>query len=471
MDDVLILPGASASLVFGLDWLPLINGRASRVAYRIARRHGATHLVFSGETAPAVGLARLKLDRTQRGQVLNSAAQSVAHLFATGTIALLLELGPSRHWLVAVHEGAVVARTDRLFRCRSDAESVLEELKQAYPRLAMVGLPPSVDSVDLPLIESSSGRQARLLPVSHWHRALPRPIQWFVLILLLALLLPRLWKLMSPAARAPAAAQQMDPGKAWESALARASREIVVHGVQGTRTALHSLYDMPVRIAGWYLVNAACMPHARGWRCQARYDRRGSEASNELLLAKAPASWIIEFISIDQALSVWHIALADLPLSQHALKSSAGNERYLFSSLQAIQPAFTQIQLGRPRAIKVVPPRDAQGRILPRPAHLPAYSVRSVQISGPLRSGSLLLPYTDSMAWKKISLTVHDIGQAGLKSSRLTVSFQGDLYETESVRPSVEEREFSAGDLPEESHGMSRPDAAGPAWPGGRAGH
>ncbi|TCT05356.1 type 4b pilus protein PilO2 [Paralcaligenes ureilyticus] len=439
MNDVLILPGSSVSLVFGLDWLPLINAGARKLAQRIARQRGATHWVCSGEAAAAVGMARLKLTRAQRRQRLGSAAQVVAQLRATGTVALLLELGPARYWLVAVHEGAVVARTDKLFASRLHAADVLTELEQAYPQLQVLDGAP--DAIDLPVLEAASTAEARLLPLDRWRPLLPRPVQWFVLSMVLVGLLPRLWRVVAPGPRVQAAGP-FDPYRAWSDALAQASRNVVVHGVQGTRAALDSLQDAPVQIAGWFLTQAMCMPQAGGWRCQARYDRRGAQASNDGLLALAPAAWAVEFISIDQALLVWSIALANVPLAQHALKSSAHNERHLFSALQSIQPAFTQMQLGKPQALKLVAPRDAAGRTPPKPAGLPAYSLRPVQIAGPLRSGSLLLSHTEAMAWKKIAVSIRDAPQLGLRSSRLNVSFQGDLYEVESLRPLAQERAF-----------------------------
>jgi len=60
-----------------------------------------------------------------------------------------------------------------------------------------------------------------------------------------------------------------------------------------------------------------------------------------------------------------------------------------------------------------------------------------------LRSASLLLPYTDSMSWKKISISLRELDQVGLKSSRITVSFQGELYEME----------FAAKNGPEQGQG------------------
>jgi hypothetical protein len=43
-----------------------------------------------------------------------------------------------------------------------------------------------------------------------------------------------------------------------------------------------------------------------------------------------------------------------------------------------------------------------------------------------------LLPYTGFISWKKLALSVHDMRTVDLKSSRLTLSLYGDLYEIQS---------------------------------------
>ena len=433
MSDLLILPVSATCLVFGLDWLPLISGRAGQAALKTARQHRATHLVVAGDTAAAVGFAALKLERGLRKEPLYSAAQNVARLFSTGTIALLLELDSANFWLVAVHEGAVVARTDKLYGSSSEALLRLDELRQAYPQLIMLGTEQGPESLSLPVIAAASDAQTRLVTVRRRHSLMPVPVQWFFFALVLVLLVPRLWALAHSSIAVGPPDQEADPALAWQQAMSAVTRNIMVHGVQGTDTILQDLYRLPVWLGGWALIDASCAYQSVEWRCQARYDRRNGEASNEQLLARAPPGWSIEFITIDHAQPVWRVKAVGLPLSAELLKSRAGNERYLFSSLQSIRPAFAQIKMGRPQALKISPPRDAKGQTIPKPAYLPTYLVRSVQFDGPLRSASLLLPNTGSISWNKVFISVREAEQVALKSSRITVSFQGDLYEMESV--------------------------------------
>ncbi len=431
MNDLLILQVSSASLVFGLYWLPLIGAQASRAARRTARRYRASHVVVS-DGADAVGLAALKLERRRRKEPFYSAAQNVARLHASGTVALLLELEPACHWLVAVHEGAVIARTDTLYPSRDEAIVVLDELKQAYPHLQVLGAQKAQALPTLSMIAAASDVQTRLAPVSRWEPVFPGPVQWFVLALVLMLVIPRFWTVLRPADADTAPASGVDPVAAWRQAVSKATRHVTVHGVQGTQLLLHSLYAIPVRVGGWELLEVNCMAQSSAWRCRARYDRRDAKASNEHFLAKAASNWGIEFESIDRVHAAWTLPEAGRPLAAQVLKTSADNERHLFSSLQSILPAFTQIQLGKSQAFKIEPPRDEKNQVIERPDHISGYLIRPVQIQGPLRSVSLLLPYTESLSWKQVLVSVRHVDRAGIKSSRLNVSFQGDLYEIES---------------------------------------
>lgn len=430
MNDLLILQVSSTLLVFGLHWVPLITGPASRAAYQMARRHRASHMVVAGESARSVGLAA---ERGRGQEALHSAAQNVARLYASGTVALLLELQPACYWLVAVHEGAVVARTDRLYSCQDEAAAVLDELKQAYPQLQVLGAGKVAALPTLPIIAAASDAQTQLVKVKRWNPVFPAPVQWFALALILVFVIPRLWTVLRPARATAVPVAAVDPVSAWQQALSGATRHVTVHGVQGTQLLLNSLYTVPVRLAGWELVDVNCVARPQAWRCLARYDRRDAKASNEHFLALAASPWSIEFESIDRAHAVWVLPVAALPLAVHVLKTSTDNERHLFSSLQSIRTVFTQMQWGKPMAVKVEPPRDEQNRVIERPAHIPGYLTRPVQIQGPLRSASLLLPYTESLSWKQVLLSVHKSDSASLTRSRLNVSFQGDLYEIEST--------------------------------------
>src|SRR5690606_9681448 len=124
------------------------------------------------------GIVRFSRAASQR-KLLHSAAQNVAQLFASGTIALVLEIEFAGCWLVAVHDGVVVARTDRLYSKKEDADCVLDELKQAYPHLVILGAPHAPALPTLEDIEAASSPRSCLALVSRWRPMLPWPVQCF----------------------------------------------------------------------------------------------------------------------------------------------------------------------------------------------------------------------------------------------------------------------------------------------------
>lgn len=428
--EFLILPLPTATLVFGLQWLPLLGGKAGRLAPRLARQHRATHMVFAGDASDSVGIVSLKTGRAQRKTRLHSAAQNIAQLFSTGTVALLLELEQAGYWLVAVHEGAVIARTDRLYRSSTDAQLVLSELRQAYPQLVLLGDAHAPQQPSLGLIEAASSNHSLLRLLRRWTPVLPWPVQVFFLSLVLVLLVPRLWDAFGSTPYA-SVRQVDDPSQAWRSALEKSTQGRAVHGVQGMHDLLQALHQLPVRVGGWALQEAECRPKPRKWRCLARYTRATVQASNLQFLSAAPVHWLVEFDSIEQARPTWEVNAQATPLQLARLKSSADHERNLFSSLQAIRPAFSQMQIGQPQSLPLSAPTDNNGHALPRPPGLLTYFSRSVRLVGPLRSASVMLPYAESIEWTKAQLTLRDVDQPGLKSSNLSLSLQGNLYETE----------------------------------------
>src|SRR5690606_21936348 len=115
MSQIFVHSVEATHLAFGLEWLPLVTGKPERSAHRLARQHKASHLVMSTDSAASVGLAFVGRSSPLRRRTVHSAAQIVAQLFEVGTVALVLCLPGSLYWMVAVHEGAVLSRTDVTF--------------------------------------------------------------------------------------------------------------------------------------------------------------------------------------------------------------------------------------------------------------------------------------------------------------------------------------------------------------------
>lgn len=425
MHEILVRPVLSVHLAFGLEWLPLISGRASSAARRIARRHKATHVVLDGE-APAsfgYGLSRKALRHGSR--TMHSAAQNMARLYPSGSVAAILPLLPEGHWLVAVHEGAVMARTDVVYRSPEQAMQALHALQAANPRLVLL---PESNGPTLEAVAGASDSGTALRDTGRRRR------QWLLGVFLLAAALFA-WILLEKrtglaAARSgPAVVDATKIRAQWKAAISLAERDMVVHGVAATHAALRHLYDTPAVIAGWALGRVSCSADGRAWRCGADYDRKRLDADNDGMLASAPPGWRLDFPSIDRATASWSFHTDIPPAGPQDIDDAAHHRRHVQSAWQGIRPAFSRMALGPPRRVEIRPPLDADGRPLPRPAGLRAYARKKVEFEGPLRSISLLLPHTRSIAWRSITLTLGEAARPTLVSSRLRVMFHGDLYE------------------------------------------
>lgn len=427
-----LLSLANSTLVFGLDWFPLLGAQAQRQSKRLARRYRASHLVFSGEQVAAVGLVSLRLRGTARKQQHHSAAQVLAGLFPNSTVALILPLpGQQGWWMAAVHQGTVIARTDRRYPSLELAVVALDDLRLAYPQLRYLDAS-NTDTPTLSQIESSLGQQSALHKVVRWNSVLPLPVQLFVLILLLVLLLPKMWQGWREKAVSASPVAHADAGLLWQQAIAQAVQSRFLHGVPATHALLESFYQLPVNLAGWQLNQAECIAGASRWACSASYLRQTRWASNYGFLNLTPTDWTSRFPSMDLVRVAWSVPVGTSPLANQALKATADIDRHWLSELQAIRPAFTQMTVGQPVVVPVAAPLNQQGLPLPRPDGLPMYAYRSVQINGPLRSFALVLPHVSAMQWRRALLTLSDNAPATLASSQLSVSFQGDLYETPS---------------------------------------
>ncbi|NYT85769.1 type 4b pilus protein PilO2 [Pollutimonas harenae] len=429
----LILPTAAGTLVFGMDWFPMLGGQSGKAGMKLARRHRSTHLVPPVTALGSIGLVSLKRQRPSRKIKMYSAAQNVAQLFSTGSVALLIELPQMGYWLVAIHEGAVVTRTDQVYLSLDDAGEVIDSLSQAYPQLQVLSQEQDNKLPTLDGIAAASASCSQLQPVRRWQSAMPWPVQGFVLALVLVLLLPRALPLFHGAQTSVPEPPVLNPAQAWRLAVTASANRHRVHGRKGMRTLIDSFLALPTSLGGWALQRAICKPEAGRWLCQAEYERQDVKASNSSFLASSLPAWKAEFSSLDRVSVGWQIESHDMPLLQASLSSSAQTERDLLSALQGIRPSFLQMQIGQPVPIPLVVPKDQQGRPLPRPKEQMVYASRPVQIAGPLRSAILLLPNAETMSWLNASLTINQADKVGLTSSKLNLSLQGHIYEIDNA--------------------------------------
>lgn len=428
-DHVEVLSQDGVSLVFGLEWFPLLGSHSESQARALTRRQRAHHWVVSSGGAAAVGLLRGRLSK-QRTRRYCSAAAAFAALHPTGTVAAVLPLAEGSYWLVAVHEGAVMARTDQLHHTASQLHDTVRLLREAHPGLILH------DEGQVP-----SGLLDALFEIAQ-DRAELRRITVGVRGLALCGLLGGVAVAGVVAHGGVFLTDDAGPGlttddgwAAWQAALAASVRSHSVQGVAGLRVLLEAFHDLPVDLGGWHLAEAECRAQSNLWRCQARY-RRNPSANNEGFISSAPSTWALSFDPLEGAIAVWTVPIPALALSAAALRTSRDNDRQLLSALQSMRPAFSELRLGVADPLPLKAPLDAQQRLVPRPPGITRYQRRTLRLQAPLRSFSLLLPEAVHLSWDRAHLQLADtFHQPSLRSSRLQLVLSGVLYEIDESEP------------------------------------
>jgi|GEM_PF-1593591 len=426
MRHLLTLPVQNIQLVFGLDWLPLISGKAASTALRVARRRRATHMVMDGESPASFAFGTPRLSREHRRWPMHSAAQSFARLYPRGSAACILTLDSDVYWLVAANEGAVMSRSDLIFRSRQQAQAVYENMRLSHPRLSLLN--PEHIGLNLESLASASDPGTALRDTG-----LRRIRRLLVLFLFSALGIActagyRSW-LFQPDTPDLSEVANAKIEEKWRAAINEVEHNIRLHGVAATHAALKHVYNIPVQISGWALVRVECRADGPLWRCVSELNRQHPHANNRGLMNSVPKQWALSFPSIETARASWEFRTFVQTAVTKRLHAPVHNKRHFQSALQGIRMAFNRIELGGEVPIALRMPVDDTGRALPPPQSMPRYTRRSVQIEGPLRSLSLLLPYTESIGWRSLSLAVGPPTFPSSTNSQLRVTLHGELYE------------------------------------------
>lgn len=423
------------NLVFGLDWLPLLGVHTRKQVMAKARRYRATHCVTPSEHAAAMGLIQFSRTEAPHREPHYSAAQIVAGMYPSGTVAVSIAIQPGRYWLVAVHEGAVIARTDILLGSSQQVSGLLDELRLAYAHIRH--LDPGREKSGAPDLEAlavAADDRALLWRISaRWVPKSLSALAVFVSVVAVGVAFAASaagrWLSGQPVPGPVSAQAAMH---AWVSARSAATALVRVHGVDGMRQLLLSLYRVPVQVSGWHLVNVLCKPLSSTWRCTASLRRGSDHASNQRLMASAPTGWALRFLSVDDVEAEWVVVDAAIPLADTILNDGLWGDKYWLSSLQHISRAFVTLKASPAVVQKFAGPVDAQGVPVPRPEAFRGYQVRSLLVEGPLRSYSLLLPNLTGVRWQQVALTFKSSELPTLRQSRLHLSAKGERYEWQS---------------------------------------
>ncbi|ANN78662.1 type 4b pilus protein PilO2 [Bordetella flabilis] len=417
-------------LVFGLHWSAIVGSRVDALARRKAREARATHYVHGGSGAAAVGCARLrtrgKTGQRLRNKACYAAAQVFARMHPHGVAAGVLCMDGTRTWLAATRDGAVMARSDRIYPDEAAAQAAVAELELLHPGLAGAVHRLSVDDLARSLDPAAAMWRIGL----PWGRV-PAPAQGVILLLALALLLPPAWRAWQRGPGAPPPPVAVDPARAWHDALSRAAATIHIHDAGQLGRVFQILRQLPTALQDWTLQWARCRPDGSGWACHARYGRTTPHATNQALAERLPASVRALFASLDEADVLWQVTGVTHALQPAALPHMSQTDLRFASVLQAIRPAFARIALGAPAAFAVAPPRDPQGRPLPAPPDLPRLRSRPIVLEGPLRSFALLAQPPATASWSEIALVVQVDRPPDIAQSPLMAQIQGVVYERE----------------------------------------
>jgi hypothetical protein len=423
-----VLVRQGVHLVFGLEWFPLLGRHPEAQAASIAHRMRATSYVTtaSGAASPGVLVERI---RSARREPVCSAAAIVAGLRPAGSIALMLEIEDAGYWLVAVHEGAVMSRSDTLFDNPADIHAVVAQLRESHPMLEFQDLRDASAEFVISLFDSASDR-TQLRNLSPFRR---RRLRWVVGALALAAWGMHVSGIVSSDVRRITTTEpEIDPAGAWAQAIAEAVGAHSVHGVPGLFVLMEALHELPISIAGWVLRSVDCRAYGGEWRCQSRYLREG-EADNQGFIDAALPAWALTFEPLGGVTAAWAVPMPVTALAAAGLGTSAQNEARLFSAFQAMLPAFTELSLDSPLPIAVRAPHDAHRQPIVRPSGLPIYLQRKIRVQAPLRSLSLLLPEVAHVSWAQVTLNLDGVDAPSLRSSSLRVSLSGVLYELDEA--------------------------------------
>lgn len=424
MNVTLAMP--SAQLVFGIRWYVLLGASALPLARRYTRQTRASHSILLGHPAALVGVASLRPSR--RGSPYYCAAANVARLYPSGTHALIVQVPQYGWWLVAVHDGLPVARTDKFFATREDALSAVQELRQAYSQLHLVGQTDDSAVPTLAQIEAASDPLTRLANVP---RITGRSLFVWFLVAGLLLAAGAYWRYVfsSGPALPQLASRPLDAQQAWRKQLQLSLQGLVVHGTAGTRQLLASVAHTPVQQGGWVLSRIGCQSAQNIWSCAAHYRRVARDADTSSLLGDPPQAGELYFPTLDTAIVRWRLPVTVMALGLVRLPDTSGADRTWLSALQNIKAAFTNLYVEPPVPIPVVAPPNLDGHVLARPTAVPVYASRKLHVSGPLRSVALLLPHTRFVSWRSFQVQVGPNPSPSVRTSALMAELQGVSYE------------------------------------------
>lgn len=409
-----------AHFVFGLQWTPLVGGRPSQVGRERARVLHATHYLIGAEPGAVLGYGKILNVKLQRKSPLHSAAMHYAHAHASGSVACVLPHEEYGFWVVAAHEGTVIAQSDKWLSSAEDAKEFLALLAQRFPALSVCWLP-AFEAAEPPAwLRASPEVFSRLIRLRK--RVVPKVLLWITAFAAL----PGALFFTTQEAENHVVESAPDASARWLGVMQRIADTYPIHTPVHIARVMEGWRQAPIYVAGWKLKQIQCEPKALDWRCIARYQREHRMALNRNLELSTPKGWMFQPFDLDQALLTWTVQQAAAPLDM-----AVGHKRDDWMSyLQQVSPLFELVQIGVATRLAITAPLDAQGAPIDRPDFMPRWQKRSFVIKGPMRSVAAMSGLSAPLHWRNLSLSVDGMSGSGVARSQLVVQFIGDLFET-----------------------------------------
>jgi hypothetical protein len=417
----------SASLVFGLDWTPLVGGDPTKLGRKRARSLRATHYLIVGGFAAVVGCGVVLKDnpgrshtRSERTRPLHAAAAIFALAHPEGVIAAVSFVPAKGYWLVAANSGLVLAQTDRWFDSVDQADAALLILKERFPNLQVLRYA---------LLDESTQPEWLKANLSVLTRLQKLPSRGLLLLTIVAFGLVTAgfcwrWSLGEDANLVPP--PQESASALWEHVVERFAHAHPIHPPEQLFKVVHAWHQAPVSPSGWKLKQIVCEPSNMDWHCVAQYQRMQRLAQSQQLDAAKPEGWTVEFPDLDHGMMRWKILGA---ASVFEMASPSVSLKDWLSYLQSVTPIFESIQIGSGTQITLPAPMNQQGVYLQKPSHIKQMKRRMISIKGPLRSISALRGLAVPVRWRSLQLELGPAVGQGISRSALTVSLMGDVFE------------------------------------------
>lgn len=421
------------SVVYGLDWAPLIGAKLDRQSLAHARRVKASHHVPAVEHSSSVGTINLPNEKKiGKARTLYSAGAIVALKHPTSAYLGVIQIEQKLVWVIATHNGSVIKGTDTLCSL-AESETLVASVRKRYPQIS------DLEDTD---VQSYLIDRTELKVVRYGVDALPVPLK-VVSIVALAMLVGNLvWdqgsQLIQSYSRSHTQTPQVDAVQEWTHAMDSWAAETLVDGAKGYAAIFSSVADIPLKVGGWKLSgtgkNSAVQcdaPSQATWNCSAMY-KRGPLATNESFLSARRQDWKIRWIDLDTALATWQVLGARHALSLSTLpKQSAFSIDYV-SRLQNVSRAFTNIDVkaSAPVAIPapVVSDASADKVAVELPTSISLPREMTFTLKGPLRSLAAF-PLNEHTRIKQLKFDVNlNETRPDVRSSALSGEINGEYY-------------------------------------------